>query len=97
MNEGKSDPENKMVSAYKKYFMKRHHLEDLDLEKEYELIKQKKSCLSRSQREAVTTAMKVFPMIGEAFEKQNKNNTREIGSPATEEDLKQAIEESTSK
>ena len=52
-----------IAESYKMYYLHKYHLEGIDLEKELELIKEKKSNLSRSQRDAVVAAFQIFPAI----------------------------------
>jgi hypothetical protein len=61
-----------IVESYKAHYLHKYHLEGIDLEKELELIKQKKSNLSRSQRDAVVAAFQIFPVIEKTAEKEEK-------------------------
>ena len=80
------------LAFYKQMWMKRHNIEGVNIEEELELIQKKESRLSRSQRDAVVMAAQIFPIL----QKQEVEDVK-IGPPATEDDLKKAIEASEKK
>jgi hypothetical protein len=51
------------IEAFKQQWLKQHNIENVDLEKELELIQAKKSYLSRSRRDAVVQFFAIFPII----------------------------------
>ena len=81
----------KFVEAYKQMYIKRYHLEGIDFDKELELIQQKKSNLSRSQRDAVVAFSQIFPALEKKAEEQEENNKLPVGDPLTEKDLEQVV------
>ena len=81
----------KIVEAYKQMYIKRYHLEDVDFDKELELIQQKKSNLSRRQRDAVVAFSQIFPIMEKKAEEQNEIENLPVGSPLTKEEADQAI------
>ena len=76
---------NQIVETYKAHYLHRYHLEGVDLEKELELIKQKKSNLSRSQRDAVVASFQIFPVLLNNVKTQNETENTQIEKPLTEE------------
>ena len=84
-----------IVNSYKRLFAKKYNIEGIDVEKEFEKIQKKESRLSRSQREAVVAAMQIFPVMEQKLKEQNETEARSVGSPATAEDLKNAISQET--
>ena len=72
-----SNNENKKplpLEVFRKMFLhkllKDNDILDIDLEKELELIKEKRSNLSRRQRDAIKTAMALAPLIERAYKEK---------------------------
>lgn len=90
--EEQKENRKQLLAFYKHMWMKKHNIEGVDIEEEIKLIQKKESRLSRSQRDAVVMASQIFPIL----QKQEVEDVK-IGPPATEEDLKKAIEASEKK
>ena len=90
-----TEKNEKIVNTYKHLFMKRYNIVGVDIEKEFNLIQKKESRLSRSQREAVVTATQIFPVMEKKLKEQNEIEDLPVGSPATADDLKNAITQET--
>ena len=82
----------KVMEMYKRQYLHRYNIEGIDLEAELKLINEKKSNLSRSQREAVVGYFMIFPAADERVEKMfvKESEIENIGEPATEADLEKA-------
>ena len=84
------------LAFYKHMWMKKHNIDGVDIEEEIKLIQKKESRLSRSQRDAVVMASQIFPILQKQTEVVEEKEVH-IGTPATSEDLKKAIEASEAK
>lgn len=82
----------KVMEMYKRQYLHRYNIEGIDLEAELKLINEKKSRLSRSQRDAVVGYFMIFPAADERVEKMfvKESEIENIGEPATEADLEKA-------
>lgn len=83
----------KVMEMYKQQYLHRYNIESIDIEEELKLINEKKSRLSRSQRDAVVGYFMIFPAADERVEKMfvKESEIENIGEPATEADLEKAI------
>lgn len=81
-----------VMEMYKRQYLHRYNIEGIDLEAELKLINEKKSRLSRSQRDAVVGYFMIFPAAEERVEKMfvKESEIENIGEPATEADLEKA-------
>lgn len=81
-----------VMEMYKQQYLHRYNIEGIDLEAELKLINEKKSRLSRSQRDAVVGYFMIFPAVDRRMEMLAKESEIEnIGEPATEADLEKAV------
>lgn len=82
----------RIMEMHKQYYLHKFNIEGIDLEAELKLIKEKKSNLSRSQRDAVVGYFMIFPAADERVEKMfvKESEIENIGEPATEADLEKA-------
>lgn len=81
-----------VMEMFKRQYLHKYNIEGIDLEAELKLINEKKSRLSRSQRDAVVGYFMIFPAADERVEKMfvKESEIENIGEPATEADLEKA-------